>query len=577
MQCLRCGSLLDPSVQSCPVCGAVQQAPSGASGDPSGGGGPAVQPAGVPAHQPGSASGAGGAGFLGLGAQQQPGAEGQQPPSVPAPPRIPAPESGKAGAGSAGSTGLHGARLVAVVLVLVLVLVAILGAVAWLLRGGRTGAGLGAGRSPEGVPETVSVDSVKDPGLQASLKALDKDGDGTLTLKERLTVSSLTVNGALSVKGVGAVVPKLTSLTLRGGKASAVDVSDLPALTALDASAEPVATLDVSHNPKLTSLKVADQTLVTGVDKVPGLTQVWLLTRMRAENWDPSGGYHCGGGAAESSAGDYTWTTTWDDAARPLTDEMRGDEPSGIDSDAYTYGEDGRLSTWTRQSPGADETWSFTYDGDRIVRAVGEGLNGQEATEAEYDASGRLVSVSHNGDVMTASYDDTGRLTQLTGYESLTGLVMRTWSYDASGKVVRGSIDSAWSSRATEYSYDDAGRVVTETVSPGARDSCADRGEWTISNEYDTDGRLVRVTEADAQGSTVTAREYGEVGPVITERTDDGATVAYTYERRFVARDTLPSTAGLVVEDVPGGVMLRATGVWLADLPGQDKVSLYGI
>lgn len=130
-----------------------------------------------------------------------------------------------------------------------------------------------------------------DEGLRSTLAALDTDGDGGLSDRERSAVTSLVVSDpatsdltglswlpnltALDISGTavtrldGSVLPGLlNSLTARDAAVSEVDLTGLEWLYALDLANTPLTALDLAATPRLTSVDVSG-TQLSALDVTP--------------------------------------------------------------------------------------------------------------------------------------------------------------------------------------------------------------------------------------------------------------------------------------------------------------------
>jgi RHS repeat-associated protein len=168
-----------------------------------------------------------------------------------------------------------------------------------------------------------------------------------------------------------------------------------------------------------------------------------------------------------------------------------------------TEGEGGGL---VLRDPGGAEV-GFAPDG-RWLYAQDANRN---RTTAVYE-NGRLVTIDlANGDRFTLSYTPDGRVSQTV---DPVGSVT-TYAYDATG----GHLVSVTGPRGTtEYTY------VTEDGSPASHAPASVTGSdgTSLHYEYDTAGRLRRVTEAD--GAELVSYAYGDQGEV-TATAEDGSSV----------------------------------------------------
>lgn len=395
----------------------------------------------------------------------------------------------------------------------------------------------------------MEVASLADEGVRLAVAAADEDGDGVLSVKERHSLRSLTVPQAKEVSGLGTLFPELTELTLTGGTATAVDVSDAPALASLHVESEPIETLDLSANTALTDLKVADDTTVTGLDAT-GLQEVWLITELK----------RTGGPIAPA-----TMTAEYDDADRPVkvSEAFEGVAGEPAMAARYTWDEQGRLASFTPLGNGdsslEDRPQLILRDDSRRVAGIAYEPDDMPMPSFTYEGSSpypNAVYPSARGfDVCHFKYDDAGRLQETFGKPENCGTV-RSWDYDSSGNVTaRHETDMTGSTLTTTYTYDDQGRrtkVDANVLTEG--------GPQHIVHDlsYDDAGRLVSDGESTIERDT-TGR------PVSITKTD-GTTIAVSTMRRFKPKDW-QVVQGLALPVTDGYPMTDSQQVLQAPLP----------
>ncbi len=161
--------------------------------------------------------------------------------------------------------------------------------------------------------------------------------------------------------------------------------------------------------------------------------------------------------------------------------------------------------------------------------------NGNE-TFREYDKRGSLLSeTTPDGVTTTYVYDDNG---WLTGKSDTTG-ASETWEYDAKGNTLCHRVRTDGEEYAvTRYTYDNCGRVLTETNPAGNTTRFTYDGSYggpsmkvlpegeTVWYTYDEAGRLMFESGAEGEFS------YGyNRSDDLTSRTDAlGNTVRYSYD-----------------------------------------------
>lgn len=135
----------------------------------------------------------------------------------------------------------------------------------------------------------ISAGFFPDAGLRSALSAVDADGDGSLTLRERQNATALTLTDGSTESLYGlAWIEGLTELDVSGTSLEALDASELPAglvklvasdcgishadlagldhLATLDLSSNPLSAIDLAGLPRLTSLDLANCALTGTLD-----------------------------------------------------------------------------------------------------------------------------------------------------------------------------------------------------------------------------------------------------------------------------------------------------------------------
>lgn len=430
-------------------------------------------------------------------------------------------------------------------------------------------------------PWPIDEGNFPDPALRAAVAATaDTDHDGQLSRDEGRAVTSLSVEGATSLEGLGRHFPNLAQITVTGSALTSLDVSDLPALTGIDAASEPLAALDVSANAALGALRVPDSTQVTGLESTK-LHESWVPASVE-ERYDT--GYaityaverDARGRVTARSAGDGDNSTRWE----------------------YTYDEQGHLAA-EQESTSAyghdySTTTTFAYDANGHL-AEQESNDGMYARYFTYDDAGRLAMVSMGGvddptSRTTYTYDDAGRLTsRLYAYKSDRGMFI-TFAYDDAGNLVQAEETDQTLGRVyqtTTYERDAAGNL-TRVSATSSYDEPA-----PVSFAYDDAGRLTSASATLSETTYTAAATYDERGNLaqVVERVDGGRTTTYAaaYTRFFVAEDGREPDSGITfgIEDVPlvGAQRTSLVNVWATPavvpnpepnaLPGDSMILLF--
>lgn len=175
----------------------------------------------------------------------------------------------------------------------------------------------------------------------------------------------------------------------------------------------------------------------------------------------------------------------------------------------------GGLPTKQTQPGGVVITRSFD-DLGRMTTESGSGGGAASATKTfSYDLAGHKTSASHPTSAINFTYDDRGLLTQSSG-----GAGTVNFSYDSAGRITRrvdpaGTHDFSWTSRSEldtatdpltgvtlDYSFDDASQTTEVKYGTGA-------GVPKRSYSYDDLGRLVSDTLKDSSNATTASETYG--------------------------------------------------------------------
>ncbi len=188
---------------------------------------------------------------------------------------------------------------------------------------------------------------------------------------------------------------------------------------------------------------------------------------------------------------------------------------------AYRYDARGNRTELTT----ANQHLTFAYDELNRLTSV---TAAQGTTRYEYDAVGNRIATRWPNGVRTAyGYDEQNRLTSLTHHASSGTLLFgASYALDADGLRTRiEERDAAGVVRTITYTYDDANRLVAETII--ARDIGQSRTSgWT----YDKIGN--RTTQALAIGAAFVTTTYTyDPNDRLLSETVGGETTTYAYDR----------------------------------------------
>ncbi len=200
------------------------------------------------------------------------------------------------------------------------------------------------------------------------------------------------------------------------------------------------------------------------------------------------------------------------------------------------------------------QRWEYSHD------AAGNLVQGkyfetyyipQDTWQSTYDERGNLIEVRHSNtqyrdnlhSTRSYFYDDGNRLTrQLVSRYTQNGELEYTfsYSYDARGNVIEEVYNHREESFSTEwsYAYDQMNKRARETFTNS--EGVAFTG-YLVSNEYDSEGRLVDTTRYDLSGTqqsrtSHTYNGHGHLTETATYNPDNSlcnrTTYEYTYDER---------------------------------------------
>jgi RHS repeat-associated protein len=143
------------------------------------------------------------------------------------------------------------------------------------------------------------------------------------------------------------------------------------------------------------------------------------------------------------------------------------------------------------------------YVYDLMGRVVSEIRPSGGTISYAYDAAGNLVSrTAAGGERRVYVYDDASRLVSEKAFDAGSNVPARTvaYQYDDSNLLL-GYVQAGTAENSGEYTYDDAGRTLSETVTFG---SGAQQFSRTISTAYWPNGAKKSVTYPDGTSTTFT-------------------------------------------------------------------------
>lgn len=356
-------------------------------------------------------------------------------------------------------------------------------------------------------PWKIDDKNFPDAAVRATVsKRLDSDLDGEFSRDEGRALKDLSVDGALSVDGLGKFFPELQKLTLTGDKLATISTGDLAKLSSLDVRGTPIASLDLSKNTELVRLDAQGTRLasldvsknaklaalnVDGSVKVAGLEQAGLREVSLASRVISYDGF---GGSPEDPQYTHEAEYNSDGTIASITETYDTGKSVGLEHyqerRTFSY-RDGALVSGTHLFyDGSTADISYTVDGSgRVQRAEGAlDTGGSYTDEYEYDASGRLT-----------------KSTEYTGYGST---LIAAYAYDDRGNCTK--VEYQHQTKDNEvypgisyvYTYDDKGRCITQALSVAP--------DHQRHFEYDDKGRIVKVSDDELPADAVEGSSIGD-------------------------------------------------------------------
>ena len=218
------------------------------------------------------------------------------------------------------------------------------------------------------------------------------------------------------------------------------------------------------------------------------------------------------GGNLESEAGGYTDVEyDYDPMGRLITET----EALGVIKE-YSYDLAGNRTSFKLLVDGVLKTdLSYTYDNMQRLYEVKE--NGTATATYLYDINGNRLSLTYvNGNSTTYSYNLANKLKVLTNKQNGTDISKYTYSYTLAGNQVS---KKDLANITTSYSYDDLGRLTSET-----------REGITTAYQYDDYNNRKSMEITGGLDDVLTEYVYDDNNRLITEiKTIDGVSETTTY------------------------------------------------
>jgi RHS repeat-associated protein len=279
--------------------------------------------------------------------------------------------------------------------------------------------------------------------------------------------------------------------------------------------------------------------------------------------------------------------------------------PPGRSAHLFEYTDAGNRERYKPpELPGVDAITIYRYNLDRQLTQIER--PGGELVSFDYDAGGRLDSISSDAGVVDYSYqEDTGQLSTVTGPDNINltlawdGLlpVSETWSGEVNGAVTRSYDNNFWlieevvAEHAVAFDYDDDGLMtdagdLSLTRDPGhGLISSTDLGGISGTRIYNEFGELAnRDVEVDDQPVYQATYSRDAIGRIDQQNLEvNGLTDTWFYENDSAGRLEMVERNGMVkygyVYDANGN-RIEYTGpdgnTITADYDEQDRLLRYG-
>jgi YD repeat-containing protein len=227
----------------------------------------------------------------------------------------------------------------------------------------------------------------------------------------------------------------------------------------------------------------------------------------------------------DSSTGGLNLTTTYAyDADSRVTSMTEGSGTAAARTTTYAYDALGRLVTTTVDTGSGhfNLATNQTYDADGNLAAVTDPAGA--VTRKVYNAFGQQVyAIDAMGDVTQTVYDGDGRVTETISYATpLSASTLTSLGLTPSVAAVAADIATSSADRATAYTYDQTGRILSQTVDPGSGHLAL-----TTNYAYDGAGNLLSVTDP---AGYVTRYIYDAAGRRAYSIDATGAVTAVAYD-----------------------------------------------
>jgi hypothetical protein len=201
----------------------------------------------------------------------------------------------------------------------------------------------------------------------------------------------------------------------------------------------------------------------------------------------------------------------------------------------FTY--DSKKRKQTEKSDNSTFNYAY-YDNDKLFssnQVFGDGNALRTYTEYKYTgdliAQTKVTTYKNNENVSEIVsnyiYNSSNQLIEIDYY---VGLV-RTYTYDSKGDLVKTYDTQAYTNNTIEYTYDGNHRKVTETQTAVANDGSGTTTTMSFTYAYDSHNNVTKlVSTIGGKTTTVnTTYVYDDGGYMTSYTKDDGSSATFTY------------------------------------------------
>lgn len=224
----------------------------------------------------------------------------------------------------------------------------------------------------------------------------------------------------------------------------------------------------------------------------------------------------------------------------------------------YQYDEQGNLTSINASRTDASDVTRYTYDEAGRITSTTNALGHIEKVLGYNSYGLATLREDENGQLTHFDYDIFGRLATVR-----EGAFINQLAYDKAGRVIRSSLLPE--NRTTEYSYDEAGRLIKEKDSLGnqilyTNDAMGNviqalfvdiKGNhlWQGHYQYDELGRLIKFTNGVGQTNRLSYDKNGDLR-VITDGNGNSVNQKINAVRQVIeTKDPLNNNTGYVYDN----------------------------